>query len=286
MPLLLNHKAVIVTGAGRGLGREYAIAAAFAGAAVVVNDIDPAAAQDTANQISKQGGRATVVSCSVAESGTGLRLVEACLRKYGRLDGIVNNAGVLAPGHALSQTQEEAVAAFETNVFGVIECGVAAMRAMVTAGAGSIVNVVSGSIQGLSSLSVYGSTKAAVMSLTYGWALELAGTGVRVTAVSPLANTAMSDLMDVADEFKGGPPAGVAPVVVALLSDHTVQLNGQVVRFDGRRLGLVAPPQLAVSTEEKGWTAETVADTLGGPFLEWVQPLGLAASPPARTVAG
>lgn len=282
--MMLENRAVIVTGAGAGLGREYALAAAAAGADVVVNDRDAPGAEATAGRIVAAGGRAVACTASVARPGTGQLLVDHCLEAFGRVDGLVTNAGVLAPGRPITQSRAEVVAAFETNVFGVIECAVPAMRVMLAAGSGSIVNVVSGSMQGLDGLSLYGATKGAVMGLSYGWALELAGSGVRVNAISPLAHTGMSDLMNIDDAFKGGPPQRVAPAVVALLSDRTAGITGQLVRFDGERLGLVAPPQLRAATAPRSWSAEAIADALGTPLAPWLQPLGLAASPPPAPV--
>ena len=271
---LLEGRAVVVTGAGSGLGREYALACGAAGASVLVNDVDDALCRGTAEAIREAGGTAEPRRAPVGAEGVGDELVTACLERFGRLDGLVNNAGVLSPGVARDQPRAQVVRTFEVNVLGVLDCAAAAMRHMVPAGSGSIVNVVSGAIQGLPGLSLYGATKGAVLAATYGWALELAGTGVRVNAVSPLANTTMSDQMDVADAFKGGPARGVAPVVVALLSPLTEGLTGQVVRFDGSALGLVAPPQLAVTSPAEGWTAELIAQALTGPLGEWTQPGG------------
>ncbi len=276
----LEGLAVVVTGAGGGLGREYALACAEAGALVVVNDVHADAATETARVIQSLGGTAVVEVVSVVDAGAGDRLVEACLSAFGRIDGLVNNAGLLGPGDPCEQDPAEVAQLLETNIAGVIRCGTAAMRAMARAGRGSIVNVVSGAMQGLPNLSLYGGTKGAVMGLTYGWALEMAEFGVRVNAISPLAATGMSDLMDIDDAAKGGPAHRVAPAVVYLLSGGSAQLNGQILRFDGTRLGLVAPPRAVATIHRDQWDVAAVTDAVAGPLSSWLSPVGLAAAAP------
>lgn len=280
MSLLLDGLAVVVTGSGGGLGREYAIAAARAGALVVVNDKLAESAVETTRMITEAGGTAVTEVLSVVEHGAGEHLVHACTAAFGRIDGFVNNAGELGPGDPRKQSGALVSHMLETNVGAVIRCGTAAMRAMVAAGSGSIVNVVSGAMQGLSNLSLYGATKGAVMGITYGWALELQGTGVRVNAISPLAATGMSDLMEIDDAVKGGPPARVAPAVVYLLSERSAHVNGQILRFDGDRLGVVAPPRAAATVHHAAWTAADIADAVEGPLAPWLAAVGLVAAPP------
>lgn len=282
---LLEGSAVVVTGAGAGLGRAYALAAAGAGAAVVVNDLDGAAADETTERIRGLGGRAFAIPADVSDPATGERLVAACLREFGRLDGLVNNAGLLAPGPAIEQTPETAARILGVNVAGTIHCGVAALRAMIAARTpGSVVNVASGALQGTEGLSLYGATKGAVMSLSYAWALELAGTGIRCNVIAPLARTAMSELSGGPEHRKGGPAETVAPAVVYLLSPLSAGVTGQILRFDGRRLGLMDPPQLTAVTERESWRAEEVAEALGTVLADAVAPVGLAASPRPRWV--
>ncbi|MFB2600378.1 SDR family NAD(P)-dependent oxidoreductase [Herbiconiux sp. P17] len=280
---VLDGLAVVVTGGAQGLGRAYARAAAAAGARVVIGDIDAERAADVVASIRGYGGEALAVLGPVQEPSTGDSLVAACISAFGRIDGLVNNAGVLRPAHPLAQTAGDVDDTLAVNVAGVVHCGHAAMRAMVAAGAGSIVNIVSGSMQGLHDTALYGGSKGAVMSLTYGWALELAGTGVRVNAVSPLAHTRMSDAMDIPDEYKGTTPDRIAPAVVHLLSPRSVGMTGQILRFDGDRLGLVVPPHVAAVVESPRWDAASIAAAMAGPLADQVAPVGLAAAfEPAR----
>ncbi|MGX1934117.1 SDR family NAD(P)-dependent oxidoreductase [Microbacterium resistens] len=278
MPGLLEGRAVVVTGAGRGLGRAYAAAAADAGAAVVVCDLDRDAAQDAAAVIRDVGGAAIAVAASVADPATGGVLVERCVREFGRMDGLVNNAGVLSAGAAVGQDAATVTDTLDVNVAGVIHCGVAALRHFAGHGGGTIVNVVSGALQGYPGLSLYGATKGAVMGLTYGWALE-APDGVRVNAVSPLAQTAMSALNPDGSVPPGPAPGAVAPLVVYLLSPRSQRLNGQIVRFDGRHLGLIAPPAPNALQTAEEWDAAAIAAAFDGPLGDWLTPVGMQAAP-------
>lgn len=281
---MLQGRAVVVTGAGSGLGRAYALAAAAAGAWVVVNDLDQDAGDATVRVIRSTGGRALLSVGSVAVAEVAERMVSDCVAEFGRIDGLVNNAGILRPGHPIEQGDSERRLAMETNVLGPMNCGTAAMRVMLQQGSGSIVNVVSGAMQGLPGLSLYGATKGAVMGLTYGWALELAGTGVRVNAISPLASTPMSASIAGDDSLKGDAPNTVAPAVVYLLSDRSSSLNGQIIRFDGHRLGVVAAPHLAAVTPDSVWTSESIALAFDGNLGRYLRGVGLAASPSPEVV--
>ncbi|QYC40202.1 2-(S)-hydroxypropyl-CoM dehydrogenase [Nonomuraea coxensis DSM 45129] len=194
---LLGGRCVVVTGAGRELGRAYALACAAHGAAVVVN--------------------------------------EARLRRI-----------------------------TEVNVLGVQFAAVHAMRAMVRRGAGgSIVTIVSGARSGIPGMSAYGATKGAVAAMTAGWARDCASAGIRVNAVSPLAETGMAALDTRPDRPALGAPGDVAPVVVALLSDATRGVTGRIVRFDGAELGVYAPETLTpVPRRAAGDPAASIAEAL------------------------
>jgi NAD(P)-dependent dehydrogenase (short-subunit alcohol dehydrogenase family) len=282
---LLAGASVVVTGAGSGLGRAYSVALAEAGASVLANDLDERGLAGTVEIIRAGGGSVRGHVRAVGGREDAERIIAACIDSFGSLDGLVANAGVLNPGASRTLSESTVEATLRTNVAGVWHCCAAAMDVMVPQGSGSIVTVVSGAMAGLENLALYGTSKSAVLGMTYGLALELEGTGVRINAVSPLANTAMSDDMDIDEAFKGGPPEAVAPVVVHLMSDRSRDLHGQVVRFDGRSLGLVQAPRLAATTAARdAWTADDVAEALDGPLRSWRAPVGLVAAPPPTTV--
>lgn len=265
----LAGRAVVVTGSGRGLGRAYALDAADAGAAVLVNDVDGDAAQGVVAAIRERGGRAAASVCSVVDPGAADEVVATCVREFGRLDGLVNNAGVLTEAPAWETTAEQSTAMVEVNVLGSIHCGHAAIRRMRAQGGGSIVNVTSGTHLGQPGLAVYGATKGAIASLTYGWALDLHGTGVRVNAVSPLAVTRMK----LPPHDGHAHPEDVAAVVRYLLSDRSAALTGQIVRRARSELGLIRHP--AIGTMLTGdWTVDRIADAFENGLGAELEPIG------------
>jgi NAD(P)-dependent dehydrogenase (short-subunit alcohol dehydrogenase family) len=233
----LDGKAVIITGAGQGLGRAYAVACAREGAAVVVNDVDAAAAADAVREIEQEGGTATATAGSVASWADSRRLVEVCGSRHGRLDGFVANAAVMYKAAPWDESEERLRAIAEVNVLGV-QFGVAnAMRAMADTGrGGSIVTVVSGAQFGILGMSAYGATKGAVNAMTLNWAIEGADRGIRVNAVSPVARTKMTLDHTSEDPLSYPVAEAITPVVVSLLSDATTGVTGRVIRFDGELL--------------------------------------------------
>jgi NAD(P)-dependent dehydrogenase (short-subunit alcohol dehydrogenase family) len=265
MPGVLAGKAVVVTGAGRGLGEAYARLAAAEGASVVVNDVDAAAASAVADSIGALADDSDIATWA----GAG-HLVDVCRRTYGRVDGLVNNAGLFRLADPREQDPDEFRRVVEVNLLGTAYCGLHAIRAMLAQGSGSVVNVTSGSQAGTAALAAYGASKGGVASLTWCWAADLAGTGVRVNAVSPNAHTRMAEAFErhLGDRARGQnvgkSPASNAPAVIHLLSDAAAGVSGQVVRIDGDELSLVAPPRQAASVRMSRWTVAEVADAFAG----------------------
>ncbi len=236
-------KAVIVTGAGQGLGRAYAHDLAAAGAQVVVNDVDAAAAEAVVAEIAAAGGRAVAATGSVAEWATAGELVGAALDTFGRLDGLVNNAGLFYVAEPDEEDPEAAREMVEINVLGTLYCGLQAIRQMVRGGGGSIVNDTSGAQAGMRRRGTYGATKGATASLTYSWALDLADRGIRVNAISPIARTAMVEY-GIARGERGTdiPPERVAPLVTYLISDDSRDVTGRLIRLEGPELSVLSRP--------------------------------------------
>lgn len=245
---LLAGKAIVVTGAGGGLGRAYALAAAAEGAAVLVNDVDAGAAGAVAAEIQAAGGRAAAQAGTVAKWDDAGAAIDRCAEAFGSLDGLVNNAGISRVGDPWMETEERARAIVETNLLGTMFCGIHALRAMVAQGSGTILNVTSGALLGLLEHSIYGATKGGVASLTWSWAVEAAPHGVRVNAISPLARTKMSEVWANRDEahMDEPPPETVAPLAVYLLSDRAADVSGQIVRLDAGGLAIMRPPAFPV----------------------------------------
>jgi NAD(P)-dependent dehydrogenase (short-subunit alcohol dehydrogenase family) len=278
---VLTGRAVVVTGAGRGLGAAYAELAAAHGAAVVVNDVDLGEARAVAARIEAAGGRAVADGSDIATWDGAGALVAGCVDAFGAIDGLVNNAGIFRMAGPRAQDPDEFRAVVEVNLLGTAYCGLHAIRAMHGRG-GSIVNVTSGAHAGSADMAAYGASKGGVASLTYCWAVDLAGSGTRVNAVSPNARTRMAEAYErhLGERARGQNmrklPERNAPVVVYLLSDLSAAVHGQVVRIDGDELSLVCHPAvLGAGLHDPQWTVESVAAAFESDLAGQSQPLGL-----------
>jgi NAD(P)-dependent dehydrogenase (short-subunit alcohol dehydrogenase family) len=247
----MQDKAVIVTGSGGGLGRAYALALAAEGASVVVNDISNDGAEETVAMVKDAGGTAVASVGSVTDWDFAASLIDTSIATFGRLDGLVNNAAIIHDRLPWEEDETSLRRAIEINVLGAMFCGTNALRHMVAQDSGAIVNISSGSYLGLSGVSTYGATKGAIASMTYGWAVEVQGTGVRVNAIMPRALTQMSTVRGTKSTSLGlsgkavapsPTPDVIAPLVVYLLSDRAAAINGQIVRNDGQEITSVQPP--------------------------------------------
>lgn len=241
---LLKGRVVLVTGAGGGLGLAYALACAREGATLVVNDIDAAAVERTAEKVRELGGRAEPVAGSVGDWSVAERTSRRALDAFGRLDGCVANAGVKHEALPWEEREADLRRIVEVNVLGVMFTARHAMAAMARTGGGSLVTVVSGARFGIPGQSAYGATKGAVAAMTAAWALEGRAANIRVNAVSPLAETPMAAADVRADRPRLGDPDEVAPLIVALLSDSAGEVTGETFRYDGRLLSRYDQPGL------------------------------------------
>lgn len=280
---MLIGKSVIVTGSGGGIGAAYARLAAAHGASVIVNDVDSVAAQAVADEITRSGGTAVAHVADVSDWESSRGLVSAAFTQFGRLDGLVNNAGVFAAGEPDAATREDIERIVRVNILGAVHCGTHALEAMKEQRSGAILNVTSGAQCGTRGLALYGMTKGAIASLTYGWAIDLADFGVRVNAISPNAHTRMADEyeryrgVDADGQNVGKSPESNAPVAVFLLSDEASSITGQVVRVDGSDLTLMTHPrQLVPAAAHAAWTPDLVASAFAEELVGYGQPLGLA----------
>ncbi|SFI60930.1 MULTISPECIES: SDR family NAD(P)-dependent oxidoreductase [Microbacterium] len=278
---LLSGRVVAVTGAGRGLGAAYAIDAAANGASVVVSDLDGELAEATARMIRERGGDAVGAAGAVDEPGSGDRLVDTAMNAFGRLDGVIANAGVIAPRSVFEETRDSAAHMIDVNITGVIETVIPVVRAMRDSGrGGSVVLITSGARSGIAGMAVYGATKAAVASLCWGWALECAPYDIRVNALSPVAKTAMfpqpGDTLS-----KPAAPEQVAPAATYLLSPLSQRITGQIVRFTGETLALSpSPALLSAHLDGQEWTVEKIAEAIEGPLRPGLAEVGAAEDLP------
>ena len=261
---LLDGKVAIVTGGGRGLGRAHCLALAAHGAAVVVND--PGAglhgestadtpAEAVAAEITAAGGRAVADHSSVTDWAATEKLITRAATEFGRLDVVVNNAGILRDKMLFSMTEDDfdaVIAVHLKGTFSMTRHACSHWREEAKRGAGRggrIINTTSGTgLFGTVGQANYGAAKAGIVSLTTITALEMARYRVTANAISPIAHTRMTDgIAGVAvrnpvpgdpapDGFDPQDPANASGLVVYLASDAASWLTGQVFRVHGNRV--------------------------------------------------
>ncbi|MET8942332.1 SDR family oxidoreductase [Streptomyces sp. NPDC004542] len=271
----LAGKAVAVTGAGRGIGRAVALAAAAEGARVVVNDYGVAAdgtspsseiADAVVKEIESAGGEAVAVADDISTMAGGQRVVDTALSAYGRLDGVVCVAGILRERMLFNMTEEEWDPVLATHLKGTFTVFRAASAVLRRQRSGTLIGFTSGNHQGSVSQANYSAAKGGIISLVRSAALGLHKYGVTANAVAPVARTRMSAGVPV--ELKEiGEPEDVAALVVYLLSERAREqrITGQVYTIAGPKLAVWAQPrELRSAYAAGGWTPEAIAEFLPG----------------------
>jgi 3-oxoacyl-[acyl-carrier protein] reductase len=243
----LDGRVAVVTGAGRGLGAAIAEELCARGAAVAVVDRDAELARGTAERMASGGGRATAHIADVSDPQPVAALFEELLQTHGRLDMLVNNAGIGAVVASEELTHEQWSRTLAVNLTGTFLCAQAAARHMLPAGRGVIVNM--GSVfaaTGMPRRAAYAASKHAVVGLTKALAVEWAPRGIRVVAIDPAyIRTALDD----ADQRAGGytdadierrtpmgryaEPTEIARAVAFLASDAASFITGSEIAVDG-----------------------------------------------------
>ena len=256
----LDGRVAIITGAGRGIGREHALLFAAEGARVVVNDLGSAAdgsgddrtpAQQVVDEVRAMGGEAIANADNVADWEGGQRLVNAAIETYGDLHVLVNNAGILRDRVVFNMSDEEWDVSIRVNLRGTFVPTRAAARywraenkAGKDIGRPSVVNTSSESgVFANAGQSNYAAAKAGVASLTEVWHKELGRMGVRVNAILPRARTRLTESLTGAarpDRFDSWHPANVSPFVAYLLAADT-EISGQVFLVGGGLVQRAAP---------------------------------------------
>jgi glucose 1-dehydrogenase len=241
----------VVTGGANGIGRACAEAFGAEAAAVVVADIDAEAGPAVARAIEAAGGRATFIKTDVGDAAQAQRLIDRTIATFGRLDVLINNAGIIRTAEFLEISEADFDAVLRVNLKGVFLVGQAAARAMVAQGKGAIVNMSStNAVVAIPNQVPYATSKGGVNQLTKVMALALADKGVRVNAIGP--GSILTDLLQVvmSDEAarrkilsrtpmgRCGEPSEVAKVALFLASDDASYLTGQCIYPDGGRLAL------------------------------------------------
>ncbi|MBT2458929.1 SDR family oxidoreductase [Streptomyces sp. ISL-86] len=274
----LSGKVVAVTGAGRGIGRAVALAAAAEGARVVVNDYgvgieggEPTSeiAEPVVKEITAAGGEAVAVADDISTMAGGQRIVDTALAQYGRIDGVVCVAGILRERMLFNMSEEEWDPVVATHLKGTFTVFRAASAVMRRQGSGTLIGFTSGNHQGSVAQANYSAAKGGIISLVRSAALGLNKYGVTANAVAPVARTRMS--ANVPMELKEiGEPEDVAALVTYLLSDKAVavggeKITGQVYTIAGPKIAVWAQPrELRAGYAEGSWTPEKIADFLPG----------------------
>lgn len=230
----LKDRVIVVTGAGRGLGLAYALDLASRGAKVVVNTRprasgQPASAEGVVERIRDMGGEAVACPLAVEQDDAGDRLLDAALSAFGRIDGLVNNAGAPEAKSLHKQTLGELRAVFDINYFGTVSATLPIYRHMRDQGAGRIVITTSAAgLHGVHGMAAYSSSKAALIGLMRVMALEGVSKGVHTNAVAPYALTGMTEAYVTDEVGSAMPPEYVAPVVSWLMTE-ACPLNGETL---------------------------------------------------------
>ena len=274
---ICNSRTVIITGAGGGLGRAYALAFAAEGANVLINDIRGDAAEDVAGEIRASGGQAIANSDDITTLATAQRIVDAALAAFGEVDVLVNNAGVLCDRMFISLTEDDWDKVMRVHLKGhycLANILGRRWRDLAKAGTpvdGRIINTSSGAgLQGSIGQSNYSAAKGGIAALTLVQAAELARYGVTANALAPAARTSMTEsaMPDVVkkpedDSFDAWAPENVAPLVVWLGSSQSAHVTGQVIESQGGRLSLGDGWRTGV-TRDKGalWRVDEIGAAL------------------------
>ncbi|MFI8232132.1 SDR family oxidoreductase [Streptomyces sp. NPDC085900] len=270
----LAGKVIAVTGAGRGIGRAVALAAAAEGARVVVNDYGVSiagesptseVAEGVVKEIEAAGGEAVAVADDVSTMAGGQRIVDLALSSYGRLDGVVCVAGILRERMLFNMSEDEWDPVLATHLKGTFTVFRAASAVMRKQRAGTLIGFTSGNHQGSVSQANYSAAKGGIISLVRSAALGLHKYGVTANAVAPVARTRMSANVPM-ELAEIGEPEDVAALVVYLLSDRAQEITGQVYTIAGPKLAVWAQPRelRAAYAEGSPWTPERIAEFLPG----------------------
>lgn len=277
----LDGKVVAVTGAGRGIGRELALHCAAQGAAVIVNDPgvaqagnggDAAPAEKTAADIVATGGKAFANFGNVADPQEAASIIEDAVQKFGRIDGVVNNAGILRDAIWHKMSYEDWKSVIDVNLTGVFNVSKAATPYFREQQSGSFVHFTSTSgLIGNLGQANYSAAKLGVVALSQSIALDMARAGVRSNCIAPFAWSRMtssipSDTPEQQARVKRLQEMSadkIAPLVAFLIADASKNVSNQIFSVRKNEILLFSKPRPIRSIAKlEGWSAETIADEL------------------------
>lgn len=289
---ICNNRTIIVTGAGAGLGRGYAMAIAAEGGNVVVNDIKREAADAVVAEIVAAGGKAVANSDDITSMAGAENIVKTAVDAFGDAHGVVNNAGVVRDRMFASMSEDEWDVVVRVHLKGhfcIANTLVKRWRDQVKAGQkveGRIINTSSGAgLQGNIGQGNYSAAKAGIASLTLVQAAELGRYGVTANALAPAARTGMTEgpfgaMMKKPEDgsFDHYAPENVAPLVVWLCSPLSAHVSGKVFEVEGGKLSIATGWKTGIVRDKKArWNPAELTDVVDGLIAE---------SPKAQKVYG
>nr|WP_263966866.1 SDR family NAD(P)-dependent oxidoreductase [Roseomonas sp. SXEYE001]MCV4207776.1 SDR family oxidoreductase [Roseomonas sp. SXEYE001] len=277
---MLDGKVAIVTGAGGGIGREIALAMALAGAKVVVNDIGASLTgigeqsatpgEQTKAIIEQRGGKAVTNTDSVADWDSAKRIVASAIDAFGRVDIVVNNAGILRDQIFHKMTPEEWRAVIDVHLNGSFYVSRAAAEHFRAQGSGAFVHMTSTSgLVGNFGQANYSAAKLGIVALSKSIALDMQRFGVRSNCIAPFAWSRMTSSIPAetpeqkarVEKLKRMTPEKNAPLAVFLASDAAKDVNGQIFAARNNEIFLFSQPRPVRSVHRgEGWTPELIAE--------------------------
>lgn len=282
---ILDGKAAVVTGGGRGIGRGHCLHLAEQGAAVVVNDIDFDEAKAVVAEITEAGGKATANDSDISSRAGAQALIEQSVVEFGAIHAVVNNAGNVRDRTFLKMTDEDFMSVVKVHQGGTFMCSQeAALRMKQQGTGGAIVNTVSAAHFGNFGQTNYAGSKGAIASMTYTWALELARYGIRVNAISPLGSTRMSSTYKGPDgkqvELPFIDPTRNGAFVAFLCSDHSNFVSGQIFGTGGERVVILEHPAYGNAMyKDGGWGVDDLVAQFENHMRKELEPIGIMARP-------